>query len=299
MTNHVDLAVKLRSGHQKFLDYIVKSILPISQELKNKTFVKSHIMKSVLFSFIFFCILAVNAQSNTVDSGVYKWAEHPVKSGELRESRKILEGVSPHFEYLEIHATTQFPGSKPGKPHANKDIEECIIVKEGEMKITIEGKTKILKAGGVILLMPKQLHSVENVGDDHLTYYVMRYRSKKKMDLERGQTAGGSEMVDPDSLIFKPSERGGGISYFDRTTAMCERFEMHITQLKGKGPSHKPHSHVETEIIMIISGETEMTIDSEDYKAGPGDFYFMNSELSHGIRNASDEPCKYFAFKWK
>jgi quercetin dioxygenase-like cupin family protein len=255
-------------------------------------------MKSVLFSFIFFFILVSNAQNNTVDPGVYKWAEHPIKTGELRESRKILEGVSPHFEYLEIHATTQFPGSKPGKAHANSDSEECIIVKEGEMKITIEGKTKILKAGGVVLLMPQQLHSIENVGDVNLTYFVMKYRSKNKMNLERGQAAGSSQMFDSDALIFKPSERGGGIPYFDRPTAMCDRFEMHITQLNRKGPSHKPHRHVETEIIMIISGETEMTIDGKDYKAGPGDFYFVNSGSFHGIRNASDVPCTYFAYKW-
>ncbi len=66
MTNQTDLVAKLRSSHQKFisyidalsekefefsndqkwtagqeLDYIVKSTLPISQVLNNKTFIKS------------------------------------------------------------------------------------------------------------------------------------------------------------------------------------------------------------------------------------------------------------------
>jgi pectinesterase len=233
-----------------------------------------------------------------VKSGVYKWNEHPVKMGELRESRKILEGTSPHFEYLEIHATTQFPGAKPGKAHANQEFEECIIVKEGQMKITIEGKSSILKAGGVILLMPKQMHSIANVGKSNLTYFVMKYKSRKKMNIERGQASGGSLMLNKDSLIFKPSPRGGGISYFDRATAMCERFEMHVTQLNKKGSSHKPHKHVETEIILVLSGETEMIIDGKDYEASAGDFYFMESQLQHGVRNTRDEPCSYFAFKW-
>ncbi|GJM33921.1 MAG: hypothetical protein DHS20C18_29220 [Saprospiraceae bacterium] len=239
------------------------------------------------------------AQLEPVNSGVYKWADHPVEVGELRESRKILEGESPHFEYLEIHATTQFPGAKPSTAHANEDIEECIIVKEGLMEVTIEGRSAILGPAGVVLLMPQQMHSLKNVGDSNLTYYVMRYRSKKKMKLERGQTSGGSLMLNADSLTFRQSARGGGRAYFDRSTAMCERFEMHVTQLNRKGPSHRPHAHEESEIILVLSGATEMTIDGKEYKGTAGDFYFMDAQLHHGVRNATDEPCSYFAFKWK
>ncbi|MFX0555791.1 cupin domain-containing protein [Maribacter sp. CXY002] len=239
-----------------------------------------------------------NDQHSPVISGVYKWENHPVKKGDMRESRKILEGTSPHFKYFRIHATTQFPGAKPNPGHANEAKEECIIVKEGTMKVVIEGKSKILKAGGVIILLPQQTHTIENIGDTNLTYYVMQYESRKNMDIERGIASGGSLMLNKDSLIFKESKRGGGIKYFDRATAMCERFEMHITQLNAKGPSHKPHTHVETEIILVMAGETEMTIDGKEYKAGPGDFYLANSQLLHGIRNASDKPCSYLAFKW-
>lgn len=233
-----------------------------------------------------------------VQPGVYKWKDHPVKKGDMRESRKILEGVSPHFKYFRIHATTQYPGAIPNPAHANENKEECIIVKEGTMKVTIEGKSKILEAGGVILLMPQQKHSIENIGDTNLTYYVMQYESKKTMSLERGVVNGGSLMLPKDSLTFTKSKRGGGIKYFDRPTAMCERFEMHITQLNKKGPSHEPHTHDETEIILMLSGESEMTIDGKDYNASAGDFYLANSQLKHGIRNTTDSTCSYFAFKW-
>lgn len=255
-------------------------------------------MKTSFKLFLFFFSTLSFSQLQPVKSGVYKWEDHPVSVSETKESRKILEGVSPHFEYLKIHATTQFPGAKPSNAHANEDAEECIIVKEGRMKITIEGEAKILSEGGVILLMPQQMHSIENVGDSNLTYYVMKYKSKKKMDLARGEAAGGSLMLVKDDLTFKPSTRGGGIAYFDRPTAMCERFEMHITQLDNKGPSHKPHTHIETEIILIISGETEMMINGKKYKAKAGDFYLANSQEHHGVSNPTDKQCSYFAFKW-
>lgn len=255
-------------------------------------------MKSVLIATLCLSSLPAFAQLQPVKSGVYRWADHPVKVSEDRESRKILEGTSAHLDYLEIHATTQSVGAKPGPAHANENIEEMIIVKDGLLKVTIEDQSTILGAGSVILLMPRQMHSLENAGDVPLTYYVMRYRSKKPMNLERGVAEGGSLMLNVNSLPLKPSARGAGRRYFDRATAMCERFEMHVTQLHKEGPSHEPHAHIETEIILILSGETEMTIDGKEYEATEGDFYLMESQLLHGVRNATDKPCSYFAFKW-
>lgn len=240
----------------------------------------------------------INSQLKPLESGVFKWSSFEPKKGNLRESRTFFEGSSPHFEYLRIHATTQFPGAAPSTAHANPEHEECIIVKEGTMKVIIEGEPKVLGAGSVILLMPQQHHSLQNIGTTNLTYYVIKYKSRKEMNIERGQAAGGSLMLNADSLTFKPSSRGGGTPYFDRSTAMCERFEMHVTQLNKKGPSHSPHKHIETEIILVISGATEMSIDGKAYEAMAGDFYVMNSQSFHGIRNASNRPCTYFAFKW-
>jgi (S)-ureidoglycine aminohydrolase len=256
-------------------------------------------MRIACITVLCFFTLTTMAQLKPVNGGVYTWTDLPVKTADDRESRKILEGSSTHLDYLEIHATTQFKGAKPSTAHANDDIEECIIVKEGKLKATIEGQNTVLGAGGVILLMPRQMHSIANVGDGNLTYYVMRYRAKKKMDLQRGQTSGGTLALNADSLEFKPSARGGGRAYFDRPTSMCERFEMHVTRLTKKGPSHDPHAHLETEIILVISGDTEMTLDGKEYKASAGDLYLMNSELLHGVRNAKDAPCEYFAFKWR
>ena len=117
--------------------------------------------------------------------------------------------------------------------------------------------------------------------------------------MERSVQAGGTLLLNYDSLAYKEANNKGTRKYFDRPTAMCENYEMHITYLKEKGPSHSPHQHVDTEIILIIDGETEMTIDGKTYKAGPGDLYIAESGKMHGIGNASEKPCSYFAFKWR
>ena len=251
--------------------------------------------------YIILCLMTFStfAQLQPIPSGVYKWSSMPVKTDPDRETRSIMEGTSPHLEYLEIHATTQKPGAKPRPAHANDDIEEVILVTKGKLKMKIGDRTATLGAGSVILLLPKEMHTLENVGDEPLTYFVMRFRSKKPMNLERGRSSGGSLLLNVDSLEFATSAKGGRRNYFDRPTAMCEKFEMHVTRLNNKGPSHQPHAHDDSEIILVLEGHTEMTIDNKEYTGSAGDLYFMGSQLTHGIRNASEKPCTYFAFRWQ
>ncbi len=256
-------------------------------------------MKYILLSILCLMTISVFAQLQPIKSGVFHWNDFEVKTNGDRESRPILEGVSTHLDYLSIHATTQEVGAAPSTAHANPDIEELVIVKEGVMEVTIDGKSTVLGANGVLSLMPQQMHSLKNVGEKPLTYYVIRYRSNKPMNIERGQDSGGTMLFNSDSLVYKSTSVGGVRSYFDRPTAMCERLEMHVTTLDRKVASHEPHTHLETEIILMISGETAQMIDGVEYTATAGDLYFMESQSNHGIRNISDQPATYFAFKWK
>ncbi|HEV7779692.1 MAG TPA: cupin domain-containing protein [Chitinophagaceae bacterium] len=256
-------------------------------------------MRTLLALLLQTIVMNTFAQLKPIPSGVYHWNELPVKKEAGREGRKIAEGTTNEFEYFEIHATTQYKGAVPRPPHAQEDIEEVIIIKEGTLKCTIGDKTAALGPGSVLLIPPHEMQTFENTGDGPVTYYVFMFRSKKAMNIERSTQAGGTLLLNHDSLLYKEANNKGTRKYFDRPTAMCENFEMHITYLKAKGPSHVPHQHADTEIILMIDGESEMTIGGKTYTAGPGDLYIAESNTMHGIGNATDKPCSYFAFKWR
>lgn len=256
-------------------------------------------MRSLNFLFLFVLSANANAQLKPVGSGVYHWSELPVTKTEQRESRKLFEGSTPEFEYFEVHATTQYKGAQPRPAHTQSNIEELIIIKEGSMKCTVGNKTAVLGKGSVLLVPPLQSQAFENVGDGPLTYYVLMFRSRKPMDMERSTNAGGALLIHHDSLSYSETAGKGTRKFFERPTAMCENFEMHTTTLRKKGPSHAPHQHVDSEIILIIDGETEMAIDGKQYTGGAGDLYIVESGKMHGISNTSDKSCSYFAFRWK
>lgn len=256
-------------------------------------------MKKLAFLLLYSIPLLTMAQLPFIPSGVYHWAQLPVNKSSDREGRRIMEGSSTHFDYLEIHATTQQNAAAPRAPHAQKDLEELIIVTEGTMKFTIGKESRILGKGSIILIPPQEMQSVENTGEGPLTYYVLMFRSSKPMDMARSAKAGGFLFLNADSLTYKPSERGGGIKYFDRPTAMCENFEMHLTHLKSKGPSHAPHAHTDTELVLVTEGNVEVKVGDKILTGSVGDLFIINSGEMHGISNTGDGSCRYYAIKWR
>jgi quercetin dioxygenase-like cupin family protein len=253
-----------------------------------------------IFITILFNIIAIGsmAQLKPVASGVFHWADGIVKKDSLRESRKIANGTTAEFDFFDIHATTQLKGALPKPAHTQKDIEELIIIKEGNMKCKVGNKTAVLGTGSVLLIPPGEAQTFENVGAGPLTYYVFQFRSKK-MNLERSNLAGGTLLVNADTIPVTKTGTKSTKKYFERPTAMCDNYEMHITSLNAKGPSHAPHTHADTEIVLVIEGEAEMTIDGQHYTGGAGDIFIANSGSLHNVGNAGDKTCSYFAFKWR
>lgn len=255
-------------------------------------------MKRALILLAIVCALSARAQKDSIKAGVYAWNSFKVEKQETRERRQILEGIGTDLQYIEMHATSLEPGKAPHPPHKHDD-EEMIIIKEGQLTVTIEGKSKILSAGSVALMMPGDEHGFINSGNTKTTYYVMRYRSKAPVQTERAKTAGGSFMVDANDVVFKPHDKGGVRSYFEKPTGMAKRFEMHVTTLNAGLKSHDPHTHTAEEIVLMVKGNGNMQIANDHIPCSTGDVIFLRSGVLHAITNNSKEPITYFAFQFQ
>lgn len=237
------------------------------------------------------------AMGQSIDSKVYVWADLPVVKKGASAQRPILEGNTTDFSHLEVHATTLPPHQAPHPAHKHDD-EELIIIKEGKLTITIEGQTKTLGAGSIALIMPGDVHGFDNTEEAPATYYVMRYTSRKPVDLNRGRKAGGSFWIDWNEVPFQPHDKGGIRRMFDRSTAMTNRFEMHVTTLREGLWSHAPHTHRAAEILLMIDNKAQESINGTLYPSAKGDLIFLESNVPHALQNLSQGNCMYFAFQF-
>jgi (S)-ureidoglycine aminohydrolase len=256
-------------------------------------------MRTAALIFLACISFASAAQTQPVQSDVYRWKALKAETEQTRERRQVLEGSTRDLDLLEIHASTLAPGKSPHPSHTHHDVEELIIVKEGRLKVTIKDQSKILGPGSVALAIPGEEHGFENGGDTQVTYYILKYRSRLPMNVARGKQAGGSFMFDRDELAEKVTEKGSRVNYFDRATSMAERFEMHVTTLKGGMSSHAPHTHRAEEIVLMIKGSGSIQIGDQHKDATTGDLIFLGSEVPHAFTNTGRESCSYFAFQWQ
>lgn len=240
------------------------------------------------------------AQKNdSLLSMVYSWNKlAPIKE-DTRVRRQVLEGKTFALSYFEIHASTLEPGKAPHPPHVHDDMEELMIIKEGQVKITIAGLSKILGPGSIAFAMPGDEHGIENAGNTTATYYILKYKGKLPMDIERVKQAGGSFMLDWNDLKTNNTGKGYRRDFFNRGTSQLTQFEMHTTALNKDSVSHAPHTHVQEEIILLLRGDVTMNIDDKLIPASPGDVVFLSSGIPHALLNTGKEQCEYFAFQWR
>ncbi|GAB4034728.1 cupin domain-containing protein [Spirosoma jeollabukense] len=251
------------------------------------------------FLLLLLTALAIHpAFSQSIPSKVYSWDQAPVVKHTGYESRTIMRGPTRDFSDLTIRAVTLF-ANRPSQHSQTLDEEQLIIVKKGELTLTLNEKKKTLGPGSVALIMPGDVHRFENKTDVPLTYFVMQYTSNEMPDIDLTRLAGGSFWVDWKEVPYKAHEKGGIRRMFDCGTVMTKRFEMHVTTLNAGLWSHPPHTHRAAEILLLIDGTAQESIDGVLQPAGVGDVIFLESNVPHAIQNTTQKSCTYFAFQFE
>jgi (S)-ureidoglycine aminohydrolase len=240
----------------------------------------------------------LSAQQDSLQAHVYILAQLPVVKDSSRQRVQIMDGSTVLLSNLEAHLTILQPGQAAHPPHTHTNTEELIIVKEGLVKVTIKGQSKLLSAGGLALSLPGDEHGAVNAGTAIASYYVIKY-TKPIINAERGQSNGGSVLMDWPEPVVKATEKGERRDFFIKPTALFEKFDMHVTTLNKGEVSHPPHTHRQEEIIIVKNGKVTMQIGDKFYPAAAGDIIFLSSGVPHALQNAGNESTTYFAFQWQ
>lgn len=245
--------------------------------------------RAILYTWLIAGLHVGLAQDTQLKSGVTKWnPSHP----------NGLKGTTTFFDVFEMNVLT-LKDQKKYNQEVPKNYEQLIILKEGSLDVTVDGKSKLLEPGSVAFFLPGEKYSYSSSANNPTVFYLLTFKSRLEADEQRGKSSGGSFIVDWNALEMKKNDRGGRRDFFNRPTSTSNKFEMHVTTLNEGLPSHPPHTHAEEEVILMIKGNGTMEIAGKNYDVSPGDFAFVASNELHGIKNTGKGQCEYFAFQWK
>jgi quercetin dioxygenase-like cupin family protein len=108
------------------------------------------------------------------------------------------------------------------------------------------------------------------------------------------KTVLGSTFVDWDSLTPRVTPLGQQRAVFDNPTPTLEKLESHITTLLPGMVSHPVHRHPWEEIILLTSGELDVSVNGQKHHAGPGSLIFLASNDAHNLTNTGKTPATYY-----
>lgn len=111
-------------------------------------------------------------------SKVFDWTSltpTPIPNGERRQ---VLDGPTPTVDLLHVHVTTLAVGKASGDAVRHLQ-EEVLIVKEGEVEVSLDGTTQTVGPGSILFFAGGAVTRLRNVGATPATYYVVYYKTER------------------------------------------------------------------------------------------------------------------------
>jgi (S)-ureidoglycine aminohydrolase len=252
------------------------------------------------FCLVLFCLpILCIAQKDSIQAGVYSWKENTYSGKNNIVSAVMFEGSTYDMAYLQMNSSVILPSKTTNEITVPKDEEQLLIVKSGNLSIGLRDSNFTIGTGSIALIMPGDKYYLKNSGNNSCKFYLMKYRSKMPVDSDKKTSSGGSFVINWDTVTFKPHDKGGIRNFFEKSTPMGKRLEMHYTTLNQGLRSHDPHTHNAAEMIFITHGDTEMQIGQGFHKASEGDIIYLTSNVPHAISNKGVGACTYFAFQFE
>lgn len=116
-------------------------------------------------------------QTSVLPAKVYHSAEIPYKGDAKKKARRFFYGPEHSGYNLEMHETVLGPGVETHPLHTHGH-QEIIILVEGTVEVSMDGRTDTVEAGSVIFYEPDKPHNLRNTGATPARYYVVELRGR-------------------------------------------------------------------------------------------------------------------------
>ncbi len=236
-------------------------------------------------------------------SAVWEWDKLVAKKTGVGERRDVTDLATPTIQRFECHISTLNPGEISHPPHHHAQ-EEFIIIKEGTLDVSINGRTTRVGPGSLFFFASNDVHNVKNVGDVPSTYFVFNLATAATKTVPSAPAAESaaadklkSSVFDWTKLEAKPTKVGERRDIVDSPTVTCARLEAHVTTLRAGEIPHPGHRHPSEELVIVREGTMEATINGVAHRAGPGSIFFFASNDEHALKNVGSTTATYHVIR--
>jgi quercetin dioxygenase-like cupin family protein len=218
--------------------------------------------------------------------------------------RPAFDAPTPTLDKLEVHVTTLEPGKASHPPH-HHPWEEMILVREGTLEVSVNGKAQTAAPGSLIFFASNDAHNCTNIGAAPATYYVINFvtdaalsRSGRPPAAE-GAQAGllASGVTASAGQPSQPTPTGSFRRVLDSATLTFQRLECHVTTLNAGAQTSPGIRDPGDEIFIVRSGSIEATVRDVSCRLCEGSFFYVAPNDPRTLRNTGKEAASYQVIK--
>ena len=107
-------------------------------------------------------------------STIFDWEKMTAVTVPNGVRRTVFDGPTLTLDKVHCHITTLNPGQNSGEPRRHLQ-EEVIIIKEGLIEATVDGRAETVGPGSVIFFAANAVTRLRNAGPGPATYTVINY----------------------------------------------------------------------------------------------------------------------------
>lgn len=248
-------------------------------------------MKPLLFFWVL--VLAPGlAFSQTVISSVFSFTHSAIGKQAGYEEQTLTEGNTRDFSHVIIQAIT-LSANHPTQSVQQLDEEAILLVRSGELTLTLGKNQKTLHPGSVSMIMPGDEYQIANKAAQPLTYYQIRYTSNEMPDLDLYRLLGDSFWVDWREIAATDDQRGSTRRFSPYPTIMSDRVVIEMKTVNAGLVDQPVHTHRAAELLLSLDYPVQLRMGKTTKEVQAGDLVFIESEVTHGISPLRREGCSY------
>ena len=188
------------------------------------------------------------------------------------------------------------PGGGSERPEPDKGAEGVFFVVEGEVTVTVAGKSHRLTPGGYAYLPPASGWSVRNKGSETARFHWVR----KAYEFVDGLDAPDPLFLNENDIAPSPMPDTGGRWATTRFVDPADlRHDMHVTivTLKPGGTIPFPETHVMEHGLYVLEGKAVYRLNQDWVEVEAGDFMWLRAFCPQACYAGGPGKFRYLLYK--
>jgi len=207
----------------------------------------------------------------------------------------IARPMSGFAETFSQYIVEIAPGGGSERPEPNPEAEGVLFVVDGEMTLSVDGKTHLLKAGGYAFVPPGSDWSLVNKSTASVRFHWVRKRYEAVEGIATPEAFISSDLDQPIRWMPDTKERWGTTRFVEPDDL---RHDMHVNIVTLEPGAVIPfeETHVMEHGLYVLEGKAVYRLNRDWVEVEPGDFMWLRAFCPQACY-AGPERFRYLLYK--